>query len=126
METQKGFIKYFVIIAIILAVVFLSQQAYSRGIGKTLISDATSKANAYMVEAANWATSNVYSKVTGEVQNRGDIINAAVNQGVDQEKNSVANIGTNLQNYISGITNSIEGKNNSCATQPATPATSGQ
>lgn len=116
MQQEKGFIKYIAIIAVILVVVFLSQQAYSKGIGGTLVSDATDKAKAYLAEGSNWAMSNIYPKISGEVQKRGEAIKSDVNQ----EKNKVSeNIGQKISNYFSGVANSIvhPGQNN-CTTPP--------
>ena len=121
MHQEKGFIKYIVIIIVILAVVFLSQQVYSRAIGKTLISDATGQAKTYMAKGSDWVMSNIYPKISGEVQKRGDIIKTEV----DQEKNKVSeNIGTKISNYFSGVTDSVlhPGENNNCQSQ--TPTTS--
>ena len=113
MDTQQGFIKYFVIIIVILAVVFLSQQALFRGISKTFVSDATDKAGAYLSKASTWASSVIYPKISGEVQKRGDTINNAINQ----EKQKVSeDIGKKIENYFSGIADSVlhPGENNNC------------
>ena len=100
----KKIIIYIIIIIIILIAVFLSQQAYSRAVGKTLISSATNQAAALVANGSNWVTSKIYPKVSGEVQNRGAIIK----KEVTQEKNKVSeNIGTIIENYISGVANSI-------------------
>ena len=123
---RKGIIKYIIIIAVILIVVFLSQQAYSRGIGKALISAAANQASAYMAEGSSWVMSNIYPKISGEVQNRGAIIQNEVNQ----EKQKVSeNIGTKIENYFSGVANSVlhpgqtTGQTNSCTTQPTQTST---
>jgi len=102
---EKGqFIKYLVIMIAILGVAFLSQKAYSMGIGKTLVSNATDQAKAYMAKGSDWAMSTVYPKISGEVQKRGDIIK----NEVSQEKEKVSeNIGTKISNYFSGIANSV-------------------
>ena len=118
MNTESGFIKYIVIIVVILAVVFLSQQAYTRGAGKTLISNSTGKVKSYLSQGSNWVLSKVYPKISGEVQKRGDIIK----NEVSQEKQKVSeNIGTKIKNYFSGISDSIlhPGENNSCPTPAA-------
>ncbi|MCX6718348.1 MAG: hypothetical protein NTY81_01955 [Candidatus Staskawiczbacteria bacterium] len=100
----RGTIKYIVIIIIILLAIFLSQKAYSWEVGKTLLSGAGSKASAYLSKGSEWATSKIYPKVTGEVQNRGAIIK----NEVAQEKNKVSeNIGEKISNYFSGVENSI-------------------
>lgn len=101
---QEGFIKYFVIIAAILVVLFLSQQAFFRGAGKSLSSGVSGTIGAYLAKGLNWASSNVYPKITGEVQNRGAMLNAAVSQ----EKQKVSeNILTKVGNYFSGIEKAI-------------------
>ena len=119
MNTQTGSIKkYIIIIIAILSVVFLSQQAFSKRIGKSIISDITDKAGAYLAKGADWATSTIYPKISGEVQSRGDIISDKINQ----EKDKVSeNILTKTKNYFSGIANSIlhPGENNNCQTQPS-------
>lgn len=117
----KSSIKYIVIIAVILIVVFLSQQAYYRGVGKTLISGATNKVDAYATKASNWAASTIYPKVAGEVQNR----EAAIKSDVTQEKNKVSeNIGTKIGNYFSGVANSIlhPGTSQNCPAPTTAPA----
>lgn len=109
-------------IIVVLVAVFLSQQAYSRGFGKTLVSDATNQAQAYLAKGSDWVMSNVYPKISGEVQKRGDIIK----NEVSQEKNKVSeNIGQKISNYFSGVADSIlhPGQNNSCQTQPAQTST---
>jgi hypothetical protein len=120
MQNEKGFIKYIVIIIVILAIVFLSQQAISRGFGNNLISDATSQAQAYLAKGANWASSQIFPKISGEVQKRGEIIKNEVNQ----EKQKVSdNIGKKIENYFSGVANSIAHPGTPQNCQPAQPAT---
>jgi hypothetical protein len=115
---QKGFIKYFVIIIFILAVVFFSQQAKSGGIGSNLISDANSQIKAYVAKGTDWAISNIYSKISGEVQNRGD----AIKNEITQEKNKVSeNIGEKISDYFSGVENSILNKKTPQDCPPAAP-----
>ena len=120
----KGAIKYTFIIIVILVVVFLSQQAYSKGREKTLVSDATDQAKAYLAEGSNWVISNVYPKISGEVTKRGDIIK----NEVTQEKNKVSeNIGEKIKNYFSGVAESIAhpGTPQNCQpAQPTQPSTS--
>jgi hypothetical protein len=112
----KGLIKYIIVIAIILVVVFLSQQAYSRGVGGNLISAAADQVGAYLSKGSGWVMSNIYPKISGEVQKRGDIIKTEVNQ----EKQKVAeDLGKKIQNYISGVANSLTGQANNCPSQPS-------
>ena len=108
-------------IIVVFVVVFLSQQAYTRGFGKTLVLDATNQAKAVLAQGSNWAMANVYSKITGEVQARGDMIKSEVGQ---EQKNVSQNIGQKISNYFSGVENSIihPGTPQNC---PATPPTTG-
>lgn len=109
---QQGFIKYFVIIIVILAVAFLSQQAYCRKVGQNLISAAANQAGAYLSKGANWAISNIYPKLSGEVKSGGEMIKTEANQ----IKNIPENILDKTKNYFSGIGNSVlhPKENNSC------------
>jgi len=120
----KKFIIYIVLIIIILAVVFLSQQAYFRGVGKTLISDATNQASVYLAEGSGWVISNIYPKINGlpaqagkALQSGGDTIKTEV----DQAKQKVTeDIGKKIENYFSGVANSVAGKNNNSCSAPET------
>ena len=107
---EKKIIFSVIIVIIILAGVFLSQQAYSKGVGQNLISDATSQAQKVLAQGANWAMANVYPKITGEVQTRGEVIKKEV--GSEQKKVS-ENIGQKISDYFSGVSNAI--------THPGTP-----
>jgi hypothetical protein len=119
---QKKLIFYIILIIVILVLLFLSQQAYSRWIGKTLISDATNQAEAYLAKGSNWVMSKIYPAISGEVQKRGDMIPFEINQigqkiGVD--------IPNKIKNYFSGVVNSIlhPGQSNNCPTQPSQTST---
>ena len=101
---EKKVLISLVVVIIILVGVFMSQQAYSRGVGKTLISDATSQAKTVLSQGTNWAMANIYPKITGEVQARGDIIKKEV--GSEQKKVSET-IGQKISNYFSGVANAI-------------------
>ena len=104
-------------IVIILAIAFFSQKSYFEKSGETLISGATDQASAYLAKGSDWVMSNVFSKITGEVQKRGDLIQTELTK--EKEKIS-ENVGEKIGNYFSGITNSIlhPGTANSCGTQP--------
>jgi hypothetical protein len=117
---ERGFTKYIVIIIVILVVVFLSQRAYlfKKGNTFTFVSDAMSQAQAYLAKGSGWVSDNVFPKISGEVQKRGDMIKSEVNK----EKEKVSeNIGEKIQNYFSGIADSVlhPGENNNCQSQPA-------
>ena len=110
----KKIIIYIIIIVVILITVYLSQQAYLRGIGKTLISAAKNRIPASLTEGSNSAISDIYSKINDQIKSGGETIQNGANQ-VNQNI-SAAYWNKNLQNYFSGIANSIAGKNNSCTT----------
>jgi len=112
---QNGLIKYIAIVVVIVVLVFLSQQAYFSQAGKDLVSKASNLANGYWTKGSDWAKNEAYSKISEEVQKRGEIIKNEVNS----EKEKVSeNIGTKISNYISGVTNSIvhPGTSQTCPT----------
>jgi hypothetical protein len=97
---DKKIIFSIIAIIIILVVVFLSQQAYLRGAGKSLISDTTSQIEAYAAKGSGL----LLSDISGEVAKKGSAISSEVNQ----EKQKVSeNILGGAENYVSGIENSI-------------------
>jgi len=104
MFQDKGFIKYIVIIAVILIVIFLSQQAYFKGIGKNIFLQGSGVAQEYLSKGSDWAQNSVYPKISGEVQKRGDMIKNEINQ--EKEKISQT-IGEKIKNYFSGVADSI-------------------
>ena len=104
MQQEKGFTKYIVIVAVLLGIVFLSQQSYAREFGKDLLSKASAAVSGYWAKGANWASDKVYSKVSEEVQKRGEIIKDEVNS--EKEKIS-KNVLEKAGDYLSGIKDSI-------------------
>lgn len=116
MDAQRGFIKYFVIIVVILAVVFLSQRVLSGGAGKTIVYDLGNQAKTYAAKGSNWVMSKIYPTISEEVQKRGDTIK----NEIDEQKNNISeSIGKKIKNYFSGVTDSIlhPGENNNCQIQ---------
>lgn len=117
---QKRTIVYIIVIIIILVFVFLSQQAYSRSIGKTLISNAQNRVSAYLTKGANLVMPNISSKIGQGMQSGG----ASIQNSISQGEKKISDAEKNIQNYFSGIKNAVEGKSsNSCATPPATTKT---
>lgn len=114
---NKKIIFYIILIIVILVLLFLSQQAYSRWIGKTLISDVTSQAGAYLAKGSDWVMSNIYPKISGEVQNRGEMMQTEINQAKQKVTEDILK---KIGNYFSGIENSIlhPGESNNCQVQP--------
>ena len=114
---QKKLIFSIVMIVVVLAIVFFSQQTYFKNEAKTLISAANNQIGAY---AAKSAVAGIYSKLSNQVQqiqNGG----AALQNGIDQGKEKISSVEKNIQNYVSGVANSLAGKN-SCTTQPTQTA----
>jgi len=122
MQKEKGFIKYGIIIVVIMALVVLSQQPFFKDLTKHKLSGAKSSLfDGYFAKGSDWVNSQVIPKVSGEVQKRGDMIK----QEVQDEKEKISeNIGTKIKNYFSGIVDSVvnPGKdtNINCESQPAT------
>ena len=101
---ENGFIKYIVIIVVILAIVFLSQKMMLPGNVKSFISAGQSQAGKYVSDGYNWAKNAVLSTINGEVQKGGEAINNEINQ---QKENVSQSVGEKLKNYFTGIENSI-------------------
>lgn len=123
---QGGFIKYVLIIAVILLVAFFSQKAYTGWVGKNLVSAVGTQAGAYLSKSTEWFTANVMSKISGEVQSRGDAIKNEVTQ---QKENISQNVSENIlkktENYFTGIKDSVldPGKKVDCPPLTSAPAT---
>ncbi len=101
---NKKIIFYIVLIIVILIFVFLSQQVYSRWVGKTLISGITSRASAYLAKGANWAMSDIYPKVNNQLKSGGETMQ---NKAEQTKQNIFSDAAKNIGNYFSGIANSI-------------------
>ncbi len=111
MKKEQGFIKYIVIIAVILAIVYFSQQPYFRGYGQDLYSKASAVVQGYLSKGSNWAKDSLLPKIGGEVDKRGELIKTEVEQ---QKQNISETVGEKIKNYFSGVVDSVFGsdKNN--------------
>lgn len=103
---KKGIIKYIVIIIVILVIVFLSQQPNLKEFGKNLFSFSQeyNKTEGYWAKGANWVKDNIFSKIGGEVQKRGDM---AKEELTSQKEKVSESIGEKIKNYFSGIVDSV-------------------
>jgi len=101
---NKKLIFYIVLIIVILIFVFLSQQVYSRWVGKNLISGATSRASAYLAKGSDWVMSGIYPKISNQLKSGGDAIQTKANQ---TKQNNFSDAAKKIGNYFSGIANSI-------------------
>ena len=107
MNKEKGIIKYIVIIIIILAAVVLSQLSYFSKMGKDLFSGASDKygaSDSYWAKGANWVKDNIFSKISGEVQKRGDKVKE---EFTGQKEKATETIGEKIKNYFNGIVDSV-------------------
>jgi len=95
-SNQKGFVQNIVIIVILLAIVFFSQQIYFRESGKNLYLQADKYARVYIGKASDWLKINVYPKISGEVQKGGV---EAQKEIAKQKNNLLQNIWENLKKY---------------------------
>jgi hypothetical protein len=128
---KRGFIKYFLIIGVILLVVFFSQKSDLSGKGKTFtfVNDTVGQAQEYFTMGQEWLASRVLPTISGEVEKRGEM----VKEGVEKEKEKISeNVSEKIKNYFSSIKDSVlnkkENKEDSecncdrsvCPTQPDT------
>ena len=101
---QEGFIKYIIIIVVILILVFLSQKPDFKIFDKNLLSKVFTTAQNYWAKGLNWVQDKAYPNISGEVQKRGDILK----EGINQEKEKVSeSIGEKIKNYFSGLVDSV-------------------
>lgn len=103
---EKGFIHYFVIIAVILGVAFFSQNQKILGEGKnfSFVNNAISQAEGYVAKGSGWVMDRVFPNISGEVQKRGEM----VIDGVNNKKEEVQeNISEKISDYFSGVTESV-------------------
>ena len=115
---QKKFIIYIILIVVILVLVFLSQQSYFKNMGKNLVSAATDRAKSYLTKGSAVVTSDIYPKISTEVEKRGEDIKNSVDQA---KQNVTESIGKKIENYFSGIKNAVAGKaNDNCPVQTPT------
>lgn len=103
---ENGFIKNIVIIAVLLIVVFLSQQPYFNEIGKKLYFQAETQVKTYWTKSADWLKNNVYPRINREVEQKGAAIQEEINK---QKDNIVQNIWEKTKNYFANIFSNIFG-----------------
>jgi predicted PurR-regulated permease PerM len=102
----KNIILNVVIILVILAVVFLSQQSRFMKFGKDWFQKADAYINFLWQKADNWVWQNAYPKAAQEAQKRGE----AVQQAAQQQKDAAAqNIFDKIKNYLAEKFSSLSG-----------------
>ncbi|MFH1968550.1 MAG: hypothetical protein ABIJ84_04135 [bacterium] len=117
MQKKNKFLKYFIIVGVVVAVAFLSQQVNLVGREKTFtfVNDSVSQAKIYAAIGTDWLTDKVLPNIRGEVQKRGEMVAQGVTEQVNDQKEKVTeSVTTKIKNYFSGITDSIlhPGENN--------------
>lgn len=94
---QKGFVQNIVIIAVVLVVVFLSQQPYFRPAGEKAYSQMKKQGESYGVQFNSWFNTNVYPKVGGQVASGGEVIK----KEIETQKNNIAkNTWEKIKSYL--------------------------
>src|SRR3989339_1156759 len=94
-------IKNMTIIAIILAIVYFSQNPSFSKLGENVFSGSLRAVGGdYWAKGSNWVKDDLFSKIGGEAQKRGDM----AKEGITEQKEKVSeSIGENIKNYFSGI-----------------------
>lgn len=119
---DKGtIIKNMTIAVIILAVVYFSQNPSFSNLGKNVFSGSLRAVGGdYWAKGSNWVTNDLFPKIGGEVQKRGDM----AQEGITEQKEKISeSIGENIKNYFSGIVDSVfhSKENNSQSTETCEP-----
>ncbi len=101
---KKRLVVYIVIVFVILAAIFLSRQPAVSELGEALFLPVANMAQDYLKKGSNWVNDTVYSKIGGEVEKRGDMIQ----EGINAEKEKVSQtIGEKIKEYFSGVVDSV-------------------
>ena len=99
-QKRRGIISGVIILIIILAIVVMSQLHFFNPVGQKTESFIGEKINYAWQGAINWFKTNIYPRVTQEVQNRGAPLQKEV---VAQKDNAVQFIWQKIKNYFANI-----------------------
>ncbi len=100
MDKNRGFILNIVAILVVLGIIYFSQQANFRSVG----AQTQQQSQNYLDKGIAWVKTNIYPRVSTEVQNRG----GQLTQQVNTAKNNIAqNIWEGIKNYLAQKFNSI-------------------
>ena len=121
---EADFVKNGLIIAVILSVVFLSQQPYFREFGRNSYTWVKTQADDYLGKANNYAKETLLPKIDGEVEQKKGLIADEISRQKEKISESVSeSVGEKIKNYFSGISNAIlhpsDGKTDSSADSAA-------
>ncbi|OGZ62974.1 MAG: hypothetical protein A3C58_01410 [Candidatus Staskawiczbacteria bacterium RIFCSPHIGHO2_02_FULL_34_10] len=97
MEHERGLIKNIVIIAVLLAVVFLSQSSSFRPIAQIIYNQASEKISPYTAGAGNWFKANIYPRIKSEAAKRGE---EAAQEITTQKDNVAQNLWEKIKNFF--------------------------
>jgi hypothetical protein len=111
---EKEFLKYIVIIVVILALVFLSQQPYFREYGKNLYFQAKAQLKVYWLvywtKLTHWFKDNIYSPVYSVVSREVEQKSTVLQQEINKQKNKIVqDIWEKVKNYFANIFSKISG-----------------
>jgi len=105
-KSNRGFIQYIVLIAVVLGVVFLSQQPFLHPYEKKAYAVVSEQANLYWTKASLWFTASIYPRVAQEVANRGEPLQSAV---VEQKNNLAQSVWENIKNFFAEKFSKVSG-----------------
>lgn len=94
---NKSSIINIVVIAVILMVVFASQQPRFKQVGKNVSSRVMAKVDVYWQKGNDWFNHTVYPKINSELEKRGVELKEGVN---NQKNNFLQNAWESIKNYF--------------------------
>lgn len=106
MTNQKGFLKNIVIIIILVALVFFSQQPNFRKYGEEIYSKVKPQITAFWTKVTDWFENTIYSRVSGEVEQKSKVVGEEINK---QKNNIVQNIWERTKTYFANIFTKVSG-----------------
>lgn len=95
-----GIIKYVIFILIILAIVFLSQQAYFQEKGKIIYGKAAEWGSVIKKQCQDFFQKNIFSRISSEIEKRQQI---AKQELENQSKEVRGNLWQGIKNYFLGL-----------------------
>lgn len=102
----KGVIKNGIIIIVILALAFISQQHFFDSYGKNTLSFAGQQASLYWHKVGEWFSATIYPRVQKEAAERGQPLKEEVEK---QKDNAVKIIWENVKNYFAEKFSKVSG-----------------
>lgn len=95
---EKGpLIKSIIVIAVVLAVAFLSQQPYMQELGKKAYTQLEREVRGYWSSVVDWYNTNIYPEASKQAESGGEVIKEEVTK---QKDNLSQNIWDKIENYF--------------------------